>query len=61
MSLVLVVATTGEGEMVLIFLMVNFELLQGHFYNVVTPIRFPLSVSDCVPYVLRLFVECSYH
>ena len=61
MSLLLVVATTGEGEMRLIFLMVNFELLQGHFYYVVIPSRFLLSMSECVPYILCRYVEYSYH
>ena len=54
MSLILDVVTTGEGEMILIFLIVNFELMQGHLYYVVISGRFPLSISDCVSYILRL-------
>jgi len=50
----LAVVTTGEGEMLLIFLMVNFELVQGHLYYVVISSLFPLSMSDCVPYILCL-------
>ena len=61
MSLLLPVVASGEGEMLLIFLMVNFELLQGHFYYLVIPSRFPFSMSDCVPYILHLFIEYSYH
>jgi hypothetical protein len=60
MSLILDVVTTGEGEMNRIFLVVNFEVLQGHLYYVVISSRFPLSMSDCVPYILRLFAELSF-
>jgi hypothetical protein len=53
----LAVVTSAEVEKLLIFLIMNFELLQGHLYYVVISSRFPLSMSVCVPYILCLFAE----